>query len=89
MELQIAATAGQPEVSLDLSPEGYGIRKALLTIDDTMEIISAGRTGIYKLINDGELELVKIGKSSRITALSIAGLLNRRRTEAAAAKKTP
>jgi len=38
----------------------------LLTIEQTAELLNLSRTSIYRLINDGRLPIVKIGRSVRI-----------------------
>jgi excisionase family DNA binding protein len=49
----------------------------LISIPEAMRQLSVGRGTIYKLINNRDLERVKIGRSSRILALSIAAYLER------------
>lgn len=38
----------------------------LLTIKDVMRITKLGRTKVYELIRDGELPIVRLGRSIRI-----------------------
>lgn len=51
-------------------------RKAL-RVNEVAEALSVGRTTIYKLINQGELQRVKIGATTLITASSVDNLLER------------
>jgi excisionase family DNA binding protein len=37
----------------------------LLTVDDVARLLNIGRTQVYALVRDGELESVKIGRSRR------------------------
>ena len=42
--------------------------------------LGVSRSTIYRLVNEGELELVKVGKrSSRITAASVHALIERQK----------
>jgi excisionase family DNA binding protein len=47
------------------------MRPALFSVNGTTQQIPHGRTRIYELINEGELEAVKSGKRTFITAESI------------------
>ncbi|WP_156839840.1 helix-turn-helix domain-containing protein [Novosphingobium aquimarinum] len=47
-------------------------------INDAARMIGVGRTKLYELISTGELETVKIGKSTRVTTASIHDLVKRR-----------
>jgi excisionase family DNA binding protein len=42
-------------------------------------MIGVGRTKLYQLIASGDLELIKIGKATRITTDSLRAFINRRR----------
>ena len=48
-----------------------------LSINDTARAIGIGRTKLYQLINDGELEAVKIGRRTLVKTASIQSLLER------------
>jgi len=52
--------------------------KQLLTIEETAEILSLGKTKIYEFINTNQLKAVKIGKSRRVVARSIEDFVDRR-----------
>jgi hypothetical protein len=52
-------------------------------------IIDGGRTKVYELLAQGELESFWIGRSRKITVQSIYAYLDRRLTEARAAKAAP
>jgi len=49
-------------------------------VNDAAHMIGIGRTKLYELISSGELEVVKIGKATRITTASLHRLVERRRT---------
>lgn len=54
------------------------IRPLCVTIDETADMLSVGRTAVYQLITDGEIEAIKIGKSTRVTTASLDCLIERR-----------
>ncbi|MBN8815212.1 MAG: helix-turn-helix domain-containing protein [Sphingomonas sp.] len=53
------------------------LRPLCLTVDEAADALSVGRTKLYQLIAEGEIEAVKIGKSTRITTESLEALLKR------------
>jgi excisionase family DNA binding protein len=48
-------------------------------INDAARMIGIGRTKLYELIAAGEVETVKLGKSTRITTASLHDLVRRQR----------
>lgn len=48
--------------------------KLLVNIMEAASLLSVGRSTIYKLMNSGELKMVKLGCSARITMDSIRAL---------------
>ena len=46
-------------------------------INDAARMIGVGRTKLYELIAANQLEVVKLGKSTRITAASLRALVLR------------
>ena len=48
-------------------------------VNDAARMIGIGRTKLYELISSGELETIKIGKSTRITTASLQRLVARHR----------
>jgi excisionase family DNA binding protein len=49
----------------------------LHSIQETCHLLNIGRTKLYALVNQRELELVKIGSKSLITASSLNALVAR------------
>ncbi|RIV81783.1 DNA-binding protein [Aurantiacibacter xanthus] len=47
----------------------------LLTVRETADALRIGRTNVYRLINEGQLKVVKIGSATRITTESIRALV--------------
>jgi excisionase family DNA binding protein len=48
----------------------------VLTVDEVMSILKAGRSKIYRMMSSGELEAIKVGNSTRVTASSVRGLID-------------
>ena len=48
-------------------------------VNDAARMIGIGRTKLYELIAAGEVEAVKLGKSTRITTSSLHDLIKRQR----------
>lgn len=48
-------------------------------VNDAARMIGIGRTKLYELISNGELEAVKIGKATRVTTASLHELVRRKK----------
>ncbi len=48
-------------------------------VNDAARMLGVGRTTLYALIAAGEVETVKLGKSTRITTASLHDLVRRQR----------
>jgi len=48
-------------------------------VNEAAHMIGVGRTKLYELIASGEIEAIKLGKSTRITTASLHGLVMRQR----------
>lgn len=48
-------------------------------VNEAARMIGVGRTKLYELIASGEIEVVKLGKSTRITTSSLHELIMRQR----------
>ena len=53
----------------------------LLKIPDVCDLLALGRSTVYLLIADGELDAVHIGRSVRITAESTRAFVERRKSQ--------
>ncbi len=51
----------------------------LLTVRDAAQLLAIGRTSVYQLIADGELEVIHIGRAARIPATAVHAFVRRRR----------
>lgn len=56
------------------------LRPLCVTVDEAADMLSVGRSKIYQLIADAELDAVKIGKCIRITVASLDLLLRKNST---------
>lgn len=50
-----------------------------MKVNDAARMIGVGRTKLYELIASGEIEVVKLGKSTRITTASLHKMVMRKR----------
>lgn len=48
-------------------------------VNDAAHMIGVGRTKLYELIAAGEIETIKLGKSTRVTTASLHALIMRLR----------
>ena len=58
-------------------PRAFGLVKAAYTINETLELLSIGRTSLYQAVKRGELRLVKFRKKTLVYATDIAAFLSR------------
>lgn len=47
-------------------------------VNDAARMIGVGRTKLYELIAAGEVDVVKLGKSTRVTTASLKSLVERK-----------
>ena len=57
------------------SPSTFGLTKAAYTVNESLNILSIGRTSFYSLIKSGQLRPIKLGKKTLIGAHDIVALL--------------
>ena len=58
------------------------IEQLLLTVDETAVRLGIGRTVVYELMANGELESLKIGRSRRILSSTVEAYVERLRERA-------
>jgi len=58
-----------------IDPRSFGLFKAAYSVDDTINLLSIGRTTFYALVGRGDLKITKLGKKSLVYATDIAALL--------------
>ena len=54
-------------------------QRELLKIDDAARRLSVGRTMLYELMDAGEIDYVKVGRSRRIVKASLGAYIDRNR----------
>ncbi|HAK91131.1 MULTISPECIES: helix-turn-helix domain-containing protein [Massilia] len=52
------------------------MEQALYRVSNAMKLLDVCRATIYRMVSRGELELVKVGRSTRITSVSIERIIN-------------
>ena len=75
-------TIGSP-----IDPRVLGLVKAAYGVNETLELLSIGRTSLYAAIKRGELSPVKFGKKTLFCAIDLAAFLMKLK-EAASKSKT-
>lgn len=58
----------------DVAPAPLCVR-----INDAARMIGIGRTKLYELIGNGEVDVVKVGKATLVTTASLNAMIERRR----------
>jgi hypothetical protein len=64
----------------------HNLLKAAYTVDEVIDLLSLGRNLVFDLLNAGELQRVKIGRRTIVTAESLAAFLDRKIAENPAAQ---
>ena len=47
------------------------LEKLLLTVNDVASVLSLGRTRAYQLVHSGELPIIRVGRSIRVSAQAL------------------
>jgi excisionase family DNA binding protein len=55
---------------------GHHIQPLAYSIDEACRVSSLGRTRLYQLINEGKLQVRKIGKRTLVPAASLRALID-------------
>jgi excisionase family DNA binding protein len=63
------AAAGSTE------PRAFGLVKAAYSVNETLELLSIGRTSLYEAVKRGDLKLVKFGTKTLVFATDLAAFL--------------
>jgi excisionase family DNA binding protein len=78
------------EVAPFRDPRAFGLTKAAYSVNETLHLLSIGRTTFYELVDRGDLKITKLGRKSLIYAIDIAELLSKLRARSCATmKKAP
>jgi excisionase family DNA binding protein len=63
-------------------PRAFGFVKAAYGVNETIDLLSIGRSSLYAAVNRGELTPVKFGKKTLFYAADLAAFLTRLREHA-------
>jgi excisionase family DNA binding protein len=67
-----------------VDPSQFGLRKAAYSVNETLALLSIGRTSLYRLVQNGDLRVAKLGKKTLFTAPDLARLLTKLRGDSVA-----
>jgi excisionase family DNA binding protein len=62
-----------------IDPSVLGFTKVAYAVDETLELLSIGRTALYAAVKRGDLKRVKFGKKTLFYAADLAAFLTRLR----------
>lgn len=62
-----------------MDPHPFGLTKAAYSVNETLNILSIGRTSLYELVQRGDLPSAKLGRKTLFYATDIAALLTKLR----------
>ena len=62
-----------------INPSDLGFTKVAYAVDETLELLSIGRTALYAAVKRGDLKRVKFGKKTLFYATDLAAFLTRLR----------
>ncbi|HLG82058.1 MAG TPA: helix-turn-helix domain-containing protein [Bradyrhizobium sp.] len=62
-----------------IDPSAFGFTKVAYAVDETLELLSIGRTALYAAVKRGDLKRVKFGKKTLFYAADLAAFLARLR----------
>jgi excisionase family DNA binding protein len=66
-----------PPKSQSVDPQSFGLQRAAYSVEQTLELLSLGRTSLYAAVKRGELNPVKFGRKTLFYANDIAAFLTR------------
>jgi hypothetical protein len=58
-----------------MAPHAFGLTKAAYSVNETLEVLSIGRTSLYKLVHLGLLTPIKVGRKTLFGSDDLAALL--------------
>jgi hypothetical protein len=58
-------------------PRTYGLVKAAYSVNETLAMLSIGRTSLYDLVKQRHLKPLKLGRKTLFLATDLAGLLSK------------
>jgi excisionase family DNA binding protein len=71
-------------------PRALGLVRVAYSVNETLDLLSIGRTKVYELVDRGDLKITKLGRKSLVYAIDLAELLIELRARSSATtKKAP
>lgn len=67
------AITGHPASPID--PHTFGLNKAAYSVNETIDLLSIGRTSLYVAVSQGNLHPVKFGRKTLFYAADLAAFL--------------
>ncbi len=58
-----------------IDPRTYGLTKVAYSVNETLDVLSIGRTSLYEAVKRGELTSVKLGRKTLFYAADLAAFL--------------
>jgi excisionase family DNA binding protein len=58
-----------------LDPRAFGLHRVAYSVNETLELLSIGRTKFYELVDQGDLKITKLGTKSLVYVTDIMALL--------------
>ena len=65
-----------PDVTIPLPPPAPSVQQVAYGIREAAEVLGISRTSVYKLINEKQLSVVKLGKRALIPIRAIQALID-------------
>jgi hypothetical protein len=60
-------------------PRAFGLVKVAYSVNETLELLSIGRTKFYELVDSGDLKITKLDRKSLVYAIDLAVFLKKLR----------
>lgn len=73
----------------DREEAGPPVERVLVTVEEAAAMLAIGRTTTFRLIAEGELEVTKIGRSTRVPVDAVSDLVVRLRARSATDNTRP
>lgn len=69
------ASQEAPSAPHPIDPRAFGLVKATYGVRETLDLLSIGRSSLYKAIARGDIEPVKLGKKTLFRAADLAAFV--------------
>ena len=75
----VSSVNNDKSTGVDIDPSALGFTKVAYAVNETLELLSIGRTALYAAVKRGDLKRVKFGKKTLFYAADLAAFLTRLR----------